>query len=503
MTTKILFTAFGAALILSPIMNTSAQTEPRIESAKVIGYEPNPDGLQIGFWANYSNSKGVVEDFGLRPIERVGFTAWRSMEKEPGVYDFAGDAKWEKNAHRAGATVVSAVNVMFTKAINPQGMDAIPPFYPQDIRDPKTREAARRFLAAYVENKLNVLGPVVLTLDYELMWFALPRTPEIRQTYRDWFVEAAEVCRQTAAKLGRTKDLQIVCIVNSDPLTIAKGLIGGENPPNHEPQQWLLDVANAADIFAIDSYGQDKANPTSAEGLMREVRFWVNHYAKDKPIYVTESGFSSSEESGKTKPGYHARGTEAEQAEFLKNVFDTLRRKNEPGNEYLKNVQAYCVWMYLDSKEKDDPVEQHFGLLRFDRSRKPAWHVVKSSIDQIERSPLSPWRRQPSRDVSNEVSSGAKVPLRYINGTRHDGLELAITGAKPETMVELTFDQPVSLVVKMPDGSWKALISEEKEVHRLVLKEIADDRGSLQVFPTSAKFPVEINLVRASFATGS
>jgi hypothetical protein len=181
---------FLAALALPTL---KAEVPEGVASARVVSLEPNPTGLSVGFWANYSRSGDVVQDFGLRPIERVNFHSWKSVEKAPGIFTWKDVFNQEKNAQRAGATVVSAVNTMFTFTLNAQGMCCIPKFYPQDIRDPQTREAAKKFLAAFVEQQLAEEGPVTLMFDYEFFWFGLPRTPEIRKTYRDWFVEAVQV----------------------------------------------------------------------------------------------------------------------------------------------------------------------------------------------------------------------------------------------------------------------------------------------------------------------
>lgn len=69
-----------SVLILAPI--AEAGTLTRLEKLSV---KPNPDGLQIGFWSNYRRMPEVLKDFGLRPVERVDFTKWATVETKPGV----------------------------------------------------------------------------------------------------------------------------------------------------------------------------------------------------------------------------------------------------------------------------------------------------------------------------------------------------------------------------------------------------------------------------------
>jgi len=473
----------------------AGESGPRIQNVRVFSTRANPSGIGVGFWANYSCSRQVVEKFGLRPLEREGFSTWRSIEKSPGVYTWTGRLESEKNAHRAGATVITSVNMMFTKQMNKDGMDAIPSFYVQDIRDPATRAAAKRFLAAFVENALNELGTVVLVPDYEFLWFVLPRTPELRETYRDWFVEAAGVCRETAKKMGRSGDLKVACIFNTNPLETSKGLIGGGNPPGHVPQQWIKDVVAASDIAAIDSYAQDRTAPTSAGTFFDVVKFWVENYVHNKTIYITENGFSSCEEHGKTPPGYHARGTEAEQAEYFKNVFSTLQHKGEAGYAFLANVKGYCIWMYRDSSEKGDPVECYFGVVRADGSPKPACKSIQDGIGALEKSRLSPWLGQPPRNVTVMLNSGLGVDLNYTDGFEHDFLEIALNApaAGQNTVVEFHFDCPVSLVAELPGGVWKT-ITDEKKLQTLSIDNLPAGTSVVRIFATASRFPVRTKL---------
>ena len=496
---------FFPFLLLVPAFPALLADPPSgITSARVVSLEPNPTGLSVGFWANYTRSGDVVQDFGLRPIERVNFHTWRSIEKTPGIYTWNDPFKQEKNAQRAGATVVSAVNIMFNLTLNKQGMVAMPTFYPQDIRNPVTRAAARKFLAAFVEHQLEAEGPVVLMLDYEFFWFALPRTPEVRQTYHDWFLEAAQVCRDTAARLGRSQDLVIAC----NPATDLRGALHliGSPVQNHQPQPWLKDIVDASDVVTLDIYGQDPAHPVSADTLLTEVRFFIENYAKDKPFYITENGYSSDLE-GKTgvvrKPG-HGHGTEAEQAAYYRNVFAAWMHKNDPGNEYLRNLRGYCMWCYSDRKDQTDPTERYFGLVRLDGTHKPAWDVVREGIAQIEADPvLSPWKQAGSRDAMPDLAGPQGLALHYQNGTNHDVLEIGLSNASQPAGLDLTFDQPVSVVAQLPDGSWRADIAKDQTQHHLDLPAGTNGNQVVRIVATASKLPVNVRLVGLKLTPGA
>jgi len=480
-----------------------AEVPGGIASARVVSLEPNPTGLSVGFWADYTHSGDVARDFGLRPIERVNFHEWKQIEKSPGIYTWNDPFKQEKNAQRAGATVFSAVNLMFNLSLNKQGMAAMPAFYPQDIRDPQTRTAAKKFLAAFVEHQLDNEGPVVLMLDYEFFWFALPRTPEIRQAYRDWFIEAAQVCRDTAAKLGRSQDLVIACNPATD-LRGASNLIGSP-VKNHQPQQWLKDIVDASDVVTLDIYGQDPANPVADDTLLNEVRFFVENYAKDKPVYITENGYSTDLEGHPAvrHPG-HGHGSEAEQAAYYQNVFTAWIHKNDPGNAYLKNLRGYCIWCYSDRKDQTDPEERDFGLVRIDGSHKPGWDAVHKGIAQIEADPgLNPWKQAASRDVTQDLDGSDGVALHYQNGTTHDVLEIELADASRPAGLDLTFNQPVSVVAQLPDGSWRADIARDQTQHHLDLPAGANGNKTVRIMATASKFPVDVRLIGLKLTLGA
>jgi hypothetical protein len=267
---------------------------------------------------------------------------------------------------------------------------------------------------------------------------------------------------------------------------------------NHQPQQWLKDIYNTSDIVCFDIYGQDPTHPESADTFLNEVRFFVKNYAENKPICVTENGYSSGLEdpSVARQPG-HAQGTEAQQAAYFRNVFEALAKKGQPGFEYLRNLLGYCIWCYIDQKDGAGPVQKHFGLSRVDGTHKPAWDAVNKGIARIESDPiLTPWKQAGSRDIRQSLNGPDGVPLHYENGTRHDVLEIELAKSSSPSTLKLTFDHPVSVVAQLPDGTWQADIVGDKIDHNIEVPAVTGSQSKVKLRATASKLPVNARLLK-------
>lgn len=478
-------------------------SEPSIQSIRRLSFVPNPDGLQVGFWANYIHSGEILRDFGPRPFERVSFYKWAQIEKAPGQLQWGKFFESEKRAHLAGSSVITNVNTFFARALNPQGMDAIPTFYEQDIRNPETRRMAKKFLAEFVTRALEEAGSISLLLDYEFLWFAKPRTPEIRRAYRDWFLEAAQVCRETARSLGKADQLRIGCCVNTNPFDTGESLLGSPARPFHEPQQWLLDVVAACDFFAIDCYAQTQGDADSPAALLEVAKFWIEHYAGNKEVFITENGFSSAVERGLADKGYHARGTEAEQAEFFRRVFSAFERRDDGDIAFLRRIRGYGIWMYRDMPGVNGLLEQSFGITREDGSQKPAWGAVKTGIETEEENPrLSPVGLASSEPIALARIANGGVELSYQSGVRFQTLEvtLDVPPGLSDIEISVTSLSPACLVVHAPQGGWVS--SFPALLTRISLRlPVGKEGGSqkLRIYLTSEKYPFTTKLKSLGF----
>lgn len=462
----------------------------------------NPNGIQLGFWCNYNKMPDVLRDFGKRPIDRVNFTKWVMLEKEKGVYDWGTQFDNIELSHRCGSTVVANLNVIFSKEVNPKSTHAIPKFYPPRISHPETRAAARKLVDAYTRELLRRVGDVILVFDYELMWHYLPKTPEIRTEYRDWFVEACEVARAAAADVGKSDQLRLACIVNGNPLSGASKTIGGENPPNHVPQQWLLDVVAACDVVGVDSYAHDAKDPTSPETTFNILAFWRKHYAQGKPMIMTENGISSVLEALPDYPkgGHHARGTEAQQAAYYADFFRALKSENSPGGRLGGQLRGYCVWMYHDQKSllKTDAKEWYFGLRRLDGSKKPSFDAVKGGFGRIEKDlDVIPWTM--GEEVRSEDDlAGDGISTVYRSGTDFEFLRCVWvkTPYGRKHTLEIEMEQPGDVIAHVNGAHWLTTADREKEPStraRLDVTGMVNTRraGTIDLWFTGPAFPVE------------
>lgn len=470
-----------------------------VESVRRLRLEPNPKGLQLGFWANFDQSNAVLRDFGLRPIERVDFTKWEQIERAPGKYTIP-NLNGIKDAHLSGSTVVANINIIFSTEVQKAVGSAIPKFYPQRISHPETREAAKKFLRAYVGWLLEQTGSVWLCLDYEFMYFYLPISPEIRQEYRDWYVEATALVREEATRRGMAGQVKLIPIANSDMRKNAERFLASPFE-NHQRAQWLVDVVAASDALGIDSYAADPGNPASAARAFGNIEFWLKYYADPKkPFFVTENGFSSVAEAIPDYPeGGHLQGTEAEQLRYFQEVFDRMLAYNASAGAGPR-IDGYCVWMYKDFEPPKEKFEHYLGVVRKDGSRKPAFHAVKSFYDKVEADPaLSPWRRTGTDDVKADWQQGRPIPMTYASGTEHDVLEL--TCRLPEgtrgVKIDAELATPGGIVADLNGAVWNG--TRRNEVGRALSLVLdggakAGQNNTIRLRFTDIKFPVSQEL---------
>ena len=94
---------------------------------------------------------------------------------------------------------------------------------------------------------------------------------------------------------------------------------------------------------------------------------FVDHGAQDKPLWITEIGWS-------TCPSHPNCVSEQEQADYLRRMFELLRT-NYSG--YVRAAFVYCR-ADLSSNDPSDP-EDWFGLQRVDGSQKPAYDVFRNA----------------------------------------------------------------------------------------------------------------------------
>jgi hypothetical protein len=87
------------------------------------------------------------------------------------------------------------------------------------------------------------------------------------------------------------------------------------------------------------------------------------HGDAGKPFWATEIGWS-------TCPDHPDCVTEAQQAAYLRSFFSLVRTR-------WRYVRAVVIYHLRDHEGDDDDKEAFFGLIRADRTPKPAWRVLR------------------------------------------------------------------------------------------------------------------------------
>lgn len=391
---------------------------PGVDGATVFkwGAEPNPTGLRWGFWEVFNQQAATLGAMGRRPSARVGFDAWAAIEQQPGVYTFPPLDRYA-DTHHYGQAILGAVNVSFK----------IPPHHADDITDAATRRAAKDFVRAYVLWLLDNFGAAVLTIDYEIVSnyrLSVPGSEVRAQQWSAWYLEAAAVARQAAAERGKAGLLKLQPIFNGDPFKadspIASG--GAHNP-------WLREVVQASDYLALDTYFRDPDRPvTDATRTIDVVRFWLDEFAGDREVVVTENGFNATLEGDPRK----YRGTEEQQAAYFADLLPKLLAANLPGGVLRNRLRGFHIWSIIDNVKAQDPVDRTFGLIAADGREKPAKEVVRAAIDGAERDAFhQPSRAKPldGKDLAAGLATArAPVGLTFSDGDRFEFLRYQDVG---------------------------------------------------------------------------
>lgn len=398
-------------------------------SVSKVVMKQNPEGLGFGFWGNHNKSEFVFDDFGRRPYERYGFFSWKSIEKSPGKYDTSDMIEGIQKVHRLGSTCIISMNNISGPWFNKAKSSQIPSFYPQDINNPETRAAGKRYVYSVVKELLESTGNLVVCFDYEMMWHCKPDTPAKQTLLHDWFLDEVAEARRAAADLGMSDCLKIIPIVNGATDDNATMKFFGSPSENHVPAKWLLDMVSVCDYLAIDSYDFDMEHREDPSKTLNTLMFWIKNYSLGKPVLITEFGYSTGNSYYPDyKTHYHATGTEEQQAAFYRALIPMLERENVPGGKLNGQVRCFCFWMYSDMKTKKAAFERenHFGLIRLDGSHKPGFDAVYDGISSAEKSNS---RMVPSIESSRmEIAMPSPVDLTWSSGTEYEYLELSHDG---------------------------------------------------------------------------
>ncbi len=259
---------------------------------------PKTDGVMFGTYprAGSVTPVTVLEDVGLLPMQRVSWDRWSWIETSPGVYDWS-QAEFGilTESHKFGAEAVGSIYMA----------NKIPSFYPQDINNSTTRQAAADFLKAYYQEMASRLGKIYVVIDYEMQWYVFDQEGIDPMQWADWYVYLVNEVKSVLP------DAEVICDVIAD------------NHNYYLPGSWLM-------VEGFDYYTDDADLRAS----------WIVAHAKDE-IYLRDPGYLSPyamkvEYHNETSPYWTG----------VKRTFDTV----QDWSDYSELTCKY-IGMYDD----DDP----------------------------------------------------------------------------------------------------------------------------------------------------
>lgn len=208
-----------------------------------------------------------------------------------------------------------------------------------------------------------------------LLWYELWNEPWNAPCNRDPAIYARLVA--AAVNAGRTARLAAQFLIDGDTFYTT---------PGGQRADWIAGMYAAVpglgryfDALSIHPYGGDPAvqtpggDPDSEPGYLVERAHaeLAAHGDGDKPIWVTEIGWSTCSGAG-------ACVTEAQQASYLA---EFLRLAVTTWRSYVRAVFVYDL-RDIAPAPAGDP-EAWYGLLRPDLSHKPAWSVLRTFAGQL------------------------------------------------------------------------------------------------------------------------
>lgn len=336
---------------------------------------PGATPLEIGIVANTLDNQGEARRAEQRRVRSLGVgwireeLRWPSIEQTPGVYRWSTFDRLVADAARANLRVLPLL--LGTPRWAGRSHLALPD-------DPVTFGAfAARAAARYGPGGAFWRSRPSLDSSLAPRWFELWNEP-YTERYSTGGVEPGRYARMVRATLrqGRAANPQV------------RWLMAGEldyRTASGGHRDWLaaLDAADPrldVDVDGIAVHPYAFVAPDDREDVALRFRFdrtdaiaegLTQRGAPATPLWITELGWSTC--------GLRPDCTsERDQAQRLADVAAALRRPPLAGR-----VQALFVYHLRDfAGRSGDDREAHYGLLRSDNSRKPAWGVVRALARQ-------------------------------------------------------------------------------------------------------------------------
>ncbi len=378
---------------------------------------PKSDGVMFGTYprAGSVTPVTVLEDVGLLPMQRVSWDRWSWIETSPGVYDWS-QAEFGilTESHKFGAEAVGSIYMA----------NKIPSFYPQDINDPITRQAAADFIKAYYLEMHQRLGKVWVVIDYEMQWYVFAVAGIDPDEWANWYVFLVNEVKSVLP------DAPVICDVIAD------------DHDYYLPGAWLTTAMSVSDALGIDDYGQ------TPQIIHDDIQWLIDNYADGKPVHILENGFSTW-----TGLSNKAHGTEAEQAAYFDEVIDDVMTNFRP------QVKSYLQFMYPDAGTGDD-IEEHWGLVTYNNGReKPSLNVFRQAYADYP-----PYDVGTVRSIKDDLEAGVPEAVTWTGGTEFEFIRVTevidvTTTINATLSIDFTNDDGTPDFIVEANGKWRYVSS--------------------------------------------
>ena len=388
-------------------------------------YTTNDSGTRFGFFTNYSKQQDAFLNYGMLPIDRTGFYKWNLIETSQGVYEMP-NFNNDKSSHKVGETIINCIDICANLNWNSLlDKSNIPSFYTQDITDSTTRNAAKSFLYAFVQEMLSAVeGDVILCIDYELdSRLAIWNNAEGRaraRAFTDWFKEACAVARHAAEDMGKGKNLDLIVIYNNITPTHLLG---------PEINQWMLEIAQAVDYIGIDTYNfyDDKTDPSYT---LQNIRFLINNYSLGKPVIVVENGLGMLRDLNTVDEVTGLNQLQMSET-YYRNLFREFCFALEKGDFLNANLFGFLFWSYYDTSTTSEKI---YGIVNENNALRSNGTAIKEGISRL----YSQRQFNPSKRKSKQAFQ-KNMTFKVTSGTEYDEVTILknISGSDKTAAVSL------------------------------------------------------------------
>ncbi len=185
---------------------------------------------------------------------------------------------------------------------------------------------------------------------------------------------------------------------NPATLYLIQSAVGARVKPAIDPKGWVNwaealveaepTLGNYIDGLAVHPYPggnpPDYTPEASTESAFSNTGINYERWREvgvDKPVWITEVGYSSCDGGGECVPGKTQAEREKRKAEWLTEIFDAL---GEDDYAFVHAVYLYTFRQRGSAAEPNSNKEKWFGVLDEGGKRLPAWRSFATAVDEYD-----------------------------------------------------------------------------------------------------------------------